>query len=383
MLKRWWEQTDANNSYAERFELMRTFNRSDRSFGFFDDALLGERSIPVMGVVEEMLYDQPKHATGTAVRDEFREFVMHYFMRISDFRQPEVIPAATQSPGAVPGRGLGWCTERPGRRSGFGYSQHFYKLRSSGLVGKFPRQKEFAIVDLREVGAKYDWVIAKVRIFDFNLTFGTSRPDTPQLILPLQEDSYLVLSSEFIRDEDNPEHGVLGRYGFGYAFIKHHPTGLLAYGPGLFDAAFKLINFDVLTSGETRVQMVFVANRPDRILNLSLNPVDWSVRIVDFMSGGLASRFLSPARGARPVETPPSIGFDPLNAAVLIANFLSAGLAAEQFCISKSQLEKEMLVQHFRQHYEMIVGSLMTWRRIPNWLDEAGLPKWVITGVSA
>ncbi len=35
-LKQWWEQTDANHSYAERFETVCTFNRPDHSFAFFD-----------------------------------------------------------------------------------------------------------------------------------------------------------------------------------------------------------------------------------------------------------------------------------------------------------------------------------------------------------
>ena len=41
-----------------------------------------------------------------------------------------------------------------------------------------------------------------------------------------------------------------------------------------------------------------------------------------------------------------------------------------------------MLVQHFMQHYSMIVNALLTWRQIPNWLDEKSLPEWVKTGVS-
>jgi hypothetical protein len=58
-------------------------------------------------------------------------------------------------------------------------------------------------------------------------------------------------------------------------------------------------------------------------------------------------------------------------------------LAAKDLCISKEQLEKDFLVQHFRQHYQMIVGSLTTWRRIPDWLDATSLPDWVRSGVSS
>jgi hypothetical protein len=52
-------------------------------------------------------------------------------------------------------------------------------------------------------------------------------------------------------------------------------------------------------------------------------------------------------------------------------------------CISRDDLEKEFLAQHFMQNYDLIVGSLQTWRQIPDWLDSAGLPEWVVKGVSA
>jgi hypothetical protein len=32
------------------------------------------------------------------------------------------------------------------------------------------------------------------------------------------------------------------------------------------------------------------------------------------------------------------------------------------------------------QHYQMLSGALLTWRRIPNWLDREALPKPIITG---
>jgi hypothetical protein len=41
-----------------------------------------------------------------------------------------------------------------------------------------------------------------------------------------------------------------------------------------------------------------------------------------------------------------------------------------------------MLIQHFMQHYQLMVGSLLTWRQIPSWLqrDQGHLPEWVIRG---
>ena len=47
-LRRWWQQKEATNSYAEPFELARIFNRSARVTGFFDVAPLGNTTLPVM-----------------------------------------------------------------------------------------------------------------------------------------------------------------------------------------------------------------------------------------------------------------------------------------------------------------------------------------------
>ena len=33
-----------------------------------------------------------------------------------------------------------------------------------------------------------------------------------------------------------------------------------------------------------------------------------------------------------------------------------------------------MLVQHFHQHYEMLVNSMLVWRRVPDWTDHDNLP---------
>src|SRR6266852_3569195 len=219
-LKRWWQYKHATSSYAKSFDLIRNFNHPDVSFGFFDEASLGGCSVPVMGIVETMLYDQPKQGSAEKIRDELREFVLHYFLRISAFEQPEAyaeIGRATTPP-AFPS--FSWCPDFEAHQSGFGFSQHYYKLAGSGTIGVFPENERSAVVDLREIESKYEWLVAKVRIFDFNFTIRPRGQQSLQFVLPLREQSYLALSSDFITNEDNPEPGVLGRYGFGYAFIK-------------------------------------------------------------------------------------------------------------------------------------------------------------------
>ena len=388
-LKRWWERADFTNSYAERFPLNRTFNRPEDAYGFFDQVQLEHGTLPVMGNVQDMFYDQPRTPTRLEkeaaewMRDQIREFVLHYWMRVSAFRQPEPYVAADRPAPPPYLERLSWCPEEEVQREGFGFSQHYYKLRETGRIGKFASRDEFAIVDLREIGPKYEWVVVKVRIYDFKFTFKPFGPQGLELVVPLTEESYLVLSREFILNETNASPDLLGEYGLGYAFIKDPTTGLIAYGPGQFRAAIETFRFQVLKNGKIFVRMVFVADRPERIGNVQLDPVDWGFRFADLFSFGLTSRLLGPLKDA--IEMlPTSVGsFDPVYAYVSVVNALTANQAARQLCQSREQIERDFLVQHFIQHYQTMVGSLLTWRQIPNWLDSAALPEWVVTGKSS
>ena len=381
-LKRWFDATESINGFAERFHVVREFNPSDASFGFYDTVDLGGgRQIPVMGTVDDSVFDRPKQAASALVRDELREFVLRYFMRVSDYRQPQAYVTEEElrvTSGYV--AGLSWCPRREESDIGFGFTQYYYKLRDTGQVGKFHRREHWTIVDLREIGARYEWIVLKVRIFNFNMTFRVLGSERAKLVLPLIEESYLVLSSDFVLNQTDPAPGVLGRYGFGYAFVRNESAGLLAYGPGEFEAAIELIQFHVLASGETRAHLVFVVNRPDRIVNATLDPVALSFGAADFVSLGAVSTVFGPLRAALE-RLPLRLGpFDPISTYVTVANQLTGGLAAEELCISREQLEKDFLVQHFMQHYQMLSGALMTWRRFPNWLDRDALPKPIITG---
>jgi hypothetical protein len=382
-LLRWWRRTDAAGSYARRFPLVRTFNVPDESFAFFGEAPIPGKTLPVMGIVEDMLYDQPKTSAPAKVRDELREFVLHYFMRISAFERPEAYADAnnTAPPRFLPS--LSWCPTYEAQKSGFGFTQLYYKPRDSGVVGRFPPDRQARIVDLRQIGTKYDWIVTKVRIYDFNLTVRPRGQESLQLVLPLREESYLVVSPDFLVNEDDPTPEILGRYGFGYAFIKNPVRpGPIAYGPGEFLASFQLIHFRVLASGRIQLNLVFVANRPEQVVNIALDPVGWGLELADLTSLGLASRFLAPVRALADRIPLRLGGIDPVRGFIALANAVSGGAAARDYCISMDQLERQFLVQHFMQHYQMVTGSLLTWRQYPSWLDTAALPQAVIEGVS-
>ena len=382
-LKRWSEYAERGGGYAERFDLIRAFNPADTSYGFFDRAQVGNWDLPVMGTVERVLYDQGKGTNPTRVCEELREFVLRYFMRIAAFQEPQARPDARPAPAQVSNSLLNWCPDEEIRRGGFGFSQLYYRRHGSGSCGQFPPQERSAIVDLRDIGPTYDWVVLRARIYDFNLTFRTGGQDMPQLVWPLREEPYLVVSPDFILDEEAPAAGVLGRYGFGYAFLKTpRPTGPLAYGPEMFDASFEQFIFEVADDGTIVLRLIFVVNKPSRILNVPVVPLEWGLRAADTFSLGLVSPWLERFKVLAD-RTPARFGsFDPLLFYITAANLMTGGAAARQFCISREQLEKDFLVQHFTQHYRMVAGSLLTWRRAPDWRDAAALPRWVTTGES-
>lgn len=389
-LKRWWERVDDGEVEVERFDLISTFNRPDHSFDFFGGVPQARGELPVMGSYQEMFYDHPKarparrRMAATWTQEQIREFALHYLMRVSDFRQPEArVESGHKAPPLVL-RPFSWCPRENVQRGGFGFRQLYYKRCASGEIGRFPEAEQFAIVDQREIGEQYEWIVLRVRIFDFSLDFRPLGSAGPNLRVPLDEQSYLVVSREFLADETRPGPGVLGRYGIGYAFVRDPAgTDLLAYGPGQLEPAFQQIHFEVLESGDVRAKLVFVVNRPDKILNINIDPLDWGFRLADLMSLGQASRVFAPFKEVFDRLPRPDGSIDPIFGYVSLANLLSGGLASRELCISREQLEKDFLVQHYMQHYEMVVGSLLTWRQIPDWLDGAALPRWVVTGLSA
>jgi hypothetical protein len=207
------------------------------------------------------------------------------------------------------------------------------------------------------------------------LSFSPFGSEAVQFRVPLKESTYLVLGPPFVSNKENPEPGVRAQYGFGYAFVPYAPDpGMIAYGPGHFAAAIQTVDFRVMDSGEVRVRAAFVVNRPDKIAKVDIAPLDWGVRLADIMTFNMASKVMKPVQ-AMANRLPLRIeGLDPIAAYIWLANTMTGGMAARDFGISKLSLEKRMLVQHFVQHYEMLINSLLVWRAIPDWTDHEHMP---------
>jgi hypothetical protein len=380
-IQRWWEEKDKVGDYAERFDVVREFNQDDRSFGFFDRAPAGGRTIPVMGIVQEMFYDRQKQASGDIIREQLKEFVLRYFMRVSHLRQPEAVAEEKNAPSGFT-RALSWLPDKGERRVGMGYQQLYYKLTNTGEVGKFSEDERFRIVDLRDVGKVYAWIVLKVDIFDFNLQFAPFGAEAMKFQMPMKESTYLVLGPRFVTNRENPEPGVLGEYGYAYAFIEHpiYP-GPIAYGPGHFAAAVQSVNFKVAKDGEIRARAAFIVNRPDKIATMDIDPIGWGFQVADMLTFNMASRVMNPLKAAAERLPLRMSGIDPIQTYIWMANTMTGGLAGKQFGITKETLEKRMLVQHFMQHYAMLINSLLVWRLVPDWTEADKLPEFCTQGI--
>ena len=387
-LKRWWTEVERNGGPKDQFPLTRDFDRPTRSYGFYGEAPLPGGTMPVMGNVQEMFYDQtrgPAHLEAANVKwtaKQLQEYVLKYWMRTSSFRPPETYVDYAQPippPALAP---LSWCPRSLATDAGFGFTQIYNKPVGSGAIQAFPSYERYAIVDQRDVGRLYEWLLLKVQIFDFNFASRPFGDSGPELVFSLKEQSYLVVHQEFINNKEHHLPGVLGDYGIGYSFIKNPVPTALGYGPGEFDAALELINFRIYETGYISVRMIFISNRPTSVINIPINPVGWSLSLADIFSFGLTSRLFGIAKDAIG-QLSPQITVDPVLAYVRAANAISNGYAARTLCISLERLEKLFLVQHFHQHYETVLGSLSTWRRFPDWLDPKSLPPWVISGIGS
>ncbi len=388
-LARWWHEVDQADTYADRFPLSATHHRPETSFGFFGETQVSGSTMSVMGNVQEQLYDRPKSPSkSAAVRakaaewtsQQVREFVLRYFMKVIDFRQPESFPGEERPPAPFYLRPLSWVSHEESSARGFGFEQLYYKLKGDDPPQKFDNDQRFNIVDLREIGSTYEWIVVKVIIFDFKLRLAPFGQDQPHGTLPQAEHSLLVLTEALIVDDPTPqESDDLGRYGLGYAFLPAVEESLLAFGPGRFEAACQLIRFHVKKSGEVKVRMAFVANRPEKVIDVSVDPVSWGLRLADLLSLGTASSVLEPVQKMwQRVPRPGSV--DVVQSYINLANTLTGGIAAKNLGVSKRQLHKNFLAAHFDQNYNVVAGSLMIWRQIPDWLDQEALPDWVRSG---
>jgi hypothetical protein len=374
-LKSWWEKKDADNTLGERFELVRSYNPAERAYGFFDTATIRQGSFSVMGLLQEMAFDCPKSTDTRGLQSQLREYVMRYFMRSTAFTAP--IPYTGRIFGEPPGLILGLLFNNTPNEAlrGFGYTQNYYKTLD-GNIGAFDAGNQHDIVDLRTIGTRFEWIMLQVQLFNFVVPFKPLGENLPQIGIPLQEKTWIVINKDFVVDKP-------GEYGLGYALLRGGETSaasILAYGPGRFQLGFQTIHFKMdPATGATRVSLAFASNKPQKIMNIPYDPVGLGFRALSTVTLGYLDQYTKYLTSYLPGFLTPS-GVDPMQLYIAAANYATAGAASQHFGINKAELDRLFLLQHFNQHYQMILGAQSTYHTVPDWLAAASIPDWVRSG---
>lgn len=389
-LKKWWDNIDEADragcdSYQNKFDEASVHTRpEDHSFGFFETAELAAGKTKVIGNVQQQLYHRPKAGSPELVRDQIREFVLRYFMRISVYRTPQPQPPKSQAQGP-----LKFLSCYPGaedyKLQGFGYSQRFYKKRDLSEVRSFHEAEQKAILDLRELQEDYEWTIIRNPIVDFAMSLRPLGVRGPDLNLPIPSAAnWLVMSPDTITIDDNPGKGMLGRYGIGYAFMKEPgKPGMFAYGPGQLEPTVQTLIWEVHENGDVITRMSFISSAPNALLSVSFNPLDWGFMATELLTAGQFSSYLAPFRRAANRLPFSNLKFDPVFPAISALNIMTLGAVGRKLGISREEINKTLTYEHFLQHYHAVLGSRQTWEMFSDWTDESKLPAWVKEGESA
>ena len=126
-------------------------------------APIGGSQWPVMGIVQEMFYDRQKLGSPELIRAQLEEFVLHYFMRVCHVSRVRAPPPGPPAPQIGPAARDELAARRRAARRRHRVSAALLQARRQrAAIGKFANNERAAIVDLREIGKTYDWILLKV-----------------------------------------------------------------------------------------------------------------------------------------------------------------------------------------------------------------------------
>ena len=226
-----------------------------------------------------------------------------------------------------------------------------------------------------------DGQIPSVKIYDDERTFAIMD------INPLNEGHLLVIPKAHaptvyeIADDDLGRTAVVAKRIALALQAALRPEGLnILQANGA--AAFQSVHFTLMESGDIRARAAFIVNRPQHVARVDIDPVGWGFQLADLMTFNMASRVMAPVKQVAERLPLRVTGVDPIGVYISVANFLSAGRAASELGHSMTVLEKRMLMQHFMQHYEMLINSLLAWRKVSDWTDAAKVPEYCRKGLA-
>lgn len=396
-LKEWYEDTAERDAFTNSFPLLKFFGSSDDSdLGFIESAKLPSGRFDIMGEKQDLLFDGTRSASASAkapsaeevenVNEQVREFALRYFMRVTAPRAAVAEPVKSH-----PAPFLGWMDIAPrmsDEREDIGFFQLYAQHAGSNKLEVFGKADQPAVVDMRELGKTYDWVLVKARLFDFQLLFDVLPPFMgfrfPFALLDHQEFLYGLLTPAFVCDEKNPRPGVVGEYGMGFALVAPPPgQSPMTVGPEVFNMGMNYFRFIVHETGVVRTTVTFCCNQLAGICPLPVSPVNWGLLAFDLMTAGYASSLLRPLTEEANRLPMAQARFDPVLESVKTANRVTGGALGRDYGISTQNIFKWILRKHGTVFNHQMAESARVWRCFPDWLAAASLPESVRRGRKA
>ncbi|MEM7351873.1 MAG: hypothetical protein AAF657_13830 [Acidobacteriota bacterium] len=396
VLQKWWQETSARDSFQKKLQLVYEPDELNHSFGFLDTVELQGKKTPICGEYQHDFYDQPKGPEGAAldlewIQAQLREFALHYFTHISSLRAPEAFPQR-EGPRADPKFPLlSACSKDEDNRTDIGFFQLAYKDKASGEIHPFPKDQQANFVDVRQIGEKYDWILAKARMFQFDLTFyPLGEKVLPITLANPNEYLYLLFTPYFVKVEEGkkrtkklPEGGeveVVAEYGFGFSIVDNPSSkDVFTEGPQVFSTGIQFFNFELYENGQIWVEMTFMANQLTHIFQFPVDPIYWTLKAGEIAAEATRSRFL-PFFQTVLDRLPLGPTIDPVFGSIRLIDALTGGIAGRDYCISLDSVQRFVLVKHEQVFSKMIADTSLTWRQVKDWLDADALPDWIRYG---
>ena len=385
-LKVWWARVEAGSEKVERFELFPAVPGSEPVWGFFGEAPVQGKNVPVMGEVADDFFDQPRvppakqRQAARWMLGQIEEFALHYWLRSQASALPEPYPELGHG---TPAPWLSWlslCFPADQEFSGSRNLQRLFKLRDSGRIGEFPLAVRTAIVSLRQLETTFEWITLDTTSFNFNITVGGAHDESPSFVVPLTAKVHCVTSAELIVNRHRPGPGTLGDFGPGIGLISTASSGVLSIAPDMIRPGLRLQSLRVLETGEVRWRDVAIMPRPRQIASLSVLAPDLFLGAVDAMTLGTARGLTRTVKQALANLPLPAFGFDPVLGSIRLLNLMTGNRAADELCISQEQVEKEILAKQAQAMRQGALGSRQIWLQVPDWLDRTAIPGWVVRG---
>ncbi len=259
----WWKNKESIQG-LRAFNLLRDEQPSVGMVGFYDTMDLCGKQTTVMGCLQRARF---KRAGISSPDPETMElFCNTKFMRLCRVTHPVGLPG------------------------GFGYKALLYKLKGSDQYGVFSQSSEGPVVDLAEIGKRYDWAVLRIDIYDFVRSMpGMAR--FPKIASKFREVMYVAVHEDYFSQVQAPVPGALVEYRFGYSVLPYTvESSILGYGPARLTAAIKQFRFILFENGDLEIRINFISSpRSEKLLYLfgGFDPVYFSVRLANAITFNL------------------------------------------------------------------------------------------------